>query len=135
MKVSAMSGTVTIELSDELSQRARGLAAAANRRLEEAVIDWISQAVSEPDVESLPDDELLRFCEARLETGEQEALSSLLADAREGTLDAQGRVRLDDLMARYRRGLVLKACAWKEAVARGLRTPPTDRDAELQDAT
>jgi hypothetical protein len=129
-----MSETVTIELPDELSRRARRLAAAANRRLEDAVIDWISQVISEPDVEALPDDELLRLCDVTLEAGEQEELSGRLADAREGTLDPAGRARLDDLMARYRSGLVLKARAWKEAVARGLRRPPTDPDEEAGDA-
>ena len=47
-----MSVKVTIELPDELSWRARRLAAAGHRRLEDAVIDWISQAVSEPDVDA-----------------------------------------------------------------------------------
>ena len=42
--------------------------------------------------------------------------------------------RLDDLMADYRRGLVLKARAWKEAVTRGLRTPPTDTEADADHA-
>ena len=121
-----MSEKVTIELPDELSRRARKVAAAGHRRLEDAVIDWISQAVSEPEVEALADDELLRLCDAALEADEQEELSGLLADTREGTVDAVGRARLEDLMARYRRGLVLKARAWKEAVARGLRNPPTD---------
>jgi hypothetical protein len=116
-----MSETVTIELPDELSQRARRLAAAANRRLEDAVVDWISQAVSEWDVESLPNDELLKLCDATLGADEQEELSNGLADARDGLLDAAGRARLDVLMARYRRGLVLKARAWQEAVARGLQ--------------
>ncbi len=125
-----MSERVTIELPDELSRRARRLAAAANRRLEDAVIDWINRAVSEPVIEALPDDELLEFCDATLEAGEQAELSSLLADARESTLDTAGRARLDDLMADYRRGLVLKARAWKEAVSRGLRTLPPEADAD-----
>ena len=86
-----MSETVTVELPDELSRRARRLAAAANRRLEDAVVDWISQAVSEWDVESLPDDEFLRLCDATLGAGEQDELSNRLAEAREGTLDAVGR--------------------------------------------
>jgi hypothetical protein len=129
-----MSETVTVELPDELSRRARRLAIAANRRLEDAVVDWIGQAVSEWDVASLPDDELLRLCDATLETGEQEELSNRLAEAREGTLDAAGRARLDALMDRYRRGLVLKARAWDEAVARGLRRPPTGADADTEDA-
>ena len=125
-----MSEKVTIELPDELSRRARRLAAAGNRRLEDAVIDWINRAVAEPDVEGLPDDELLRLCDATFAAGQQAELSDRLADAREGTLDTAGRARLDDLMAEYRRGLVLKARAWKEAVSRGLRTPPTEADAD-----
>jgi hypothetical protein len=39
-----------------------------------------------------------------------------------------GQARLDDLMALYRRGLVLKARAWEETVTRGLRIPPKDAD-------
>jgi predicted transcriptional regulator len=124
-----MSERVTIELPDDLSRRARKLAAAGNRRLEDALIDGIDRAVAEPAVEALPDDELLRLCDATLEAGDQAELSDRLADAREGNLDDAGRVRLDELMAEYRRGLVLKARAWKEAVSRGLRTPPTDTEA------
>jgi hypothetical protein len=129
-----MSEKVTIELPDELSRQARRLAAAGNRRLEDAVIDWINRAVSEPVIEALPDDELLRLCDATFEAGEQAELSDLLADAREGALHTAGRARLDDLMADYRRGLVLKARAWKEAVARSLRTPPTDTEADADHA-
>ncbi len=83
----AMSEKVTIELSEELSRRARKLAAAGNRRLEDAVIDWINRAVSEPDVEALPDDDVLTLCDTTFEATEQAELSRLLADAREGTLD------------------------------------------------
>src|SRR5271170_3569058 len=86
-----MSEIVTIELPDELSRQARRLAAAGNRRLEDAVIDWINRAVSDPDIEALPDDKLLRLCDATLEAGEQAELSGLLAEAREGTLDTSGR--------------------------------------------
>ncbi len=85
-----MSERVTIELPDELSRRARRLAAAGNRRLEDAVIDWIDRAVTDPDVETLPDDELLRLCDATLEAGEQAELSDRLGEAREGTLDTAG---------------------------------------------
>ena len=116
------------------SRRARRLASAGNRRLEDAVIDWINRAVSEPLVEALADDELLKLCDATLGAGEQAELSGLLADAREGTLDTAGRARLDDLMADYQRGLVLKSRAWKEAVARGLRTSPTDTEDDAENA-
>jgi plasmid stability protein len=123
-----MSDKVTIELPDELARRARAMAAAGHRRLEDAVVEWIRRAVSEPEVEALPDNEVLRLCDATLEPTDQDEFTGLLADSREGRLDAAGHARLDELMAFYRRGLVLKARAWREAVTRGLRTPPNDAD-------
>jgi hypothetical protein len=125
-----MSDRVTIELPDELARRARAMATAGHRRLEDAVVEWIGRAVAEPEVKTLPDEALLRLCDAMLEPHDQQELSGLLADAREGRLDAAGPARLDELMALYRRGLLLKARAWEEAVTRGLRTPrstPTPR--------
>jgi hypothetical protein len=116
-----MSEIVTVELSHELARQARALAVATNRRLEDAVVEWIGRAVADPPVESLPDGELLALCDATLNTAEQEDLSNLLTSLREGILAASERARLEQLMAGYRRGLVRKARALTEAVARGLR--------------
>lgn len=116
-----MSELLTVELPYELAEQARALAVASNRRLEDAVVDWIGRAVAERPVESLPNEELLGVCDAALDAAEQEELSGMLADLREGKLDAPQQARLDQIMADYRRGLVLKARALKEAVARGLR--------------
>jgi hypothetical protein len=124
-----MSQILTLELPNELAAQAQCLAAASNRRLEDAVVDWIGRAVTEPAVESLPDAELLALCAATLETAEQAELSSLLAQLREGGLAEADRSRLDQLMAAYRRGLVLKARAVKEAVTRGLHPPLDDHAA------
>jgi len=129
-----MSQTLTVELPDELAWRARKLAAAGNRRLEDAVIDWISQAVGEPEIEALPDNELLARCDSALAADLQDELSGLLSDAREDTLDAAGRARLDELMSIYRRGTVEKARAWRAAVARGLRKSLTGADADADHA-
>lgn len=115
-----MSEVLTVELPDELAQQARALAMATNRRLEDAVLDWLRQAVAEPAVESLSNEALLRLCELRFSDAEQEELSDLLARARETALDTPEQQRLDRLMAAYRQGLVLKARALKEAAARGL---------------
>jgi hypothetical protein len=104
------------------------MAAVGHRRLEDAGVEWIHRAVNEPEVNSLPDDDVLRLCDATLEPEDQEELGGLPADSRETRLDAAGQARLDELMARYRRRLVLKARAWEEAVKRGLRTPPNDAD-------
>jgi hypothetical protein len=116
-----VSEIVTLEIPDDLARRARALAAATDRRFEEAVVDWISRAVEEPAVESLPDAPLLALCEATLDAAAQEELSGLLARHREGELADPERQRMDRLMDAYRRGLVLKARALKEAVARGIK--------------
>jgi hypothetical protein len=117
-----MSETITLELPSELAQQARTLATASNRRLEDAVVDWIGRAVAEPPLEALPDVEVLALCDATLDAVPQEELSSLLAGMREGQLSDSEQARLEELMAVYRRGLVLKAKALKEAVDRGLRS-------------
>jgi len=121
-----MSEQLTLQIPEDLARRAQALAAATNRRLEDAVVDWINRAVSEPVVESLPDDQILLLCESSLEPSPQEELSQLLAMLREGGLGDADRQRLDQLMAAYRRGLVLKARALKEAVSRGLKPRLSD---------
>jgi hypothetical protein len=121
-----MSELLTLELPDDLARRARALASATNRPLEAVVLDWISQAITEPQVETLPDASILALCDATLEHEQQEQLSDLLEHAREGKLTTDERERLDRLMENYRSGLKLKARAWKEAVARGLRSPLSD---------
>src|SRR5262249_11925792 len=96
-RLARMSDKVTIELPVELSRRARAMAAAGHRRLEDAVVEWVRRAVAEPEVDALPDDEVLRLCDAALEPDDQEELSGLLGDSREGRLDATGQARLDEL--------------------------------------
>lgn len=81
---------------------------------------------AEPSVERLPDDQLLALCDATLDPVQQNDLSDLLARAREGDVAAAERARLDELMTVYRRGLVLKARALKEAVVRGLKPRLSD---------
>jgi hypothetical protein len=116
-----VSEVVTLELPTELVRQARALAAATNRRFEDAVAEWIGRAVAEPPVESLTDADLLAVCDSRLPESAQEELSDLLARNREGGLVPADRGRLDDPLAAYRRGLALKARAVKEAVTRGLK--------------
>jgi hypothetical protein len=116
-----MSEKVTVELPEELAQRARALASQARRGFEEVLVEWIDRAVAEPAVEFLPDDQVLALCDGRMDADQQEELSGLLARNREGHLAVGERDQLDALMGIYRRGLVRKAQAWKVAVARGLK--------------
>ena len=59
--------------------------------------------------------------DAQLDNSEQEELGGLLARNREGLLLPMEIQRLDELMDRYRSGLIRKAHALNVAVARGLR--------------
>ncbi|MFO0952932.1 MAG: hypothetical protein U0835_17630 [Isosphaeraceae bacterium] len=123
-----MSETVTLEIPDELARRARALAASTHRRFEDLVVDGLRQAVEQPDVSSLPDEQLHALCDATLNRLDQERLSTLLADHREGRLSPAETAELDGLMQTYRYGLVLKGKALREAVRRGIR-PPLSADA------
>jgi predicted transcriptional regulator len=115
-----MSQTITLELPDELVRSARALAHAANRTLEETVMEWIRNAVEDPPLTMLSDEALKSLCALQMDQSRQAELSQLLAQQREGPLPAADQNRLDALMAEYRRGLVLKARAIKVSVDRGL---------------
>ena len=90
-----MSEVLTLQLPDELARQARAFADATNRPLEDVVLDWISQAVADPAVETLADDSLLALCDLTLEPAQQEELSELLERAQEGELETDDRDPLD----------------------------------------
>lgn len=118
-----MSEVVTLELPDALVRSARTIAERSNRRVEDVLVEWLDRSASEVPVELLPDDQVLLLCSLELKESDQQALSDLLAQQREGTLAEAERPTLDALMGAYRRGLVRKAQALKVAVGRGLRPP------------
>ena len=66
---------------------------------------------------------MLALAEITLEDAQQEQLSDLLARNREGVLDGESQLRLDELMRVYEHGLLRKSQALREAVRRGLREP------------
>jgi hypothetical protein len=117
-KEAAMSETVTLDLPPDVARRARAVATATNRRVEDVVVEWIGRAAAETQVEVLPDAEVLELARGQMAEADQSALSDLLG--RQPELTGPERERLDGLLATYRRGLVLKARAVKEAVGRGL---------------
>jgi hypothetical protein len=122
-----MSERMVLDVPEDLAQQAR--ATAGHRRVEEVLVSWLRRGAAEPDVESLPDADLLRWCEATLDSASQDALSDLLAQQREGTLSAPDEPQLERLLGEYRRGLVRKARAWREAVKRGLKPSLADNAA------
>jgi hypothetical protein len=115
--------TVMLELTEETARSAKEVAARMHRRFEEVLAEWIDRVVAELPVESLPDDQVLTISEMQMDVAQQEELSDLLARNREGLLGDVERVRLDELVQIYRRGLVRKAQALKVAVERGLKPP------------
>ncbi|HMQ52467.1 MAG TPA: hypothetical protein PKE64_22985 [Anaerolineae bacterium] len=119
-----MAEMITLELPETLAQRARTEASRTNRRIEEVLVDWLSQLeMAEPPVDSLSDEQVLALSDAQLEPPQSDELSDLLALNREGRLEDTARRRLDELMRLYRVGLVRKAQALKVAIDRGLRAP------------
>ena len=118
-----MSEIITLELPQNVLRSAQEVASRTSRRVEDVLVEWIDKAAADVLVESLSAEGVLSLCDTQMTEADQEALSLLLAQNREGQLSEAERHQLDSLMTLYRRGLVRKAPAWKEAVARGLKKP------------
>ena len=123
-----MSERVALQLPDSLVQSARFVAAQTHRSIEEVLLAWLDRGSVDIPVELLPDDQILALRDQQLDAADQEELSDLLAEQREGMLATEGRVRLEELMSTYRQGIVRKALALKVAVERGLQPRLTGAD-------
>ena len=79
---------VTLELPDEVYQRAQRVAQATRRPLEEVVIEWIRPPVQVklPELEHLPNDELLRVARTTLPPEHTQRLQELLAAQQQRSL-------------------------------------------------
>lgn len=115
-----MSQLIQLELDEAVIGRAREVAVRTGQPLETVLQEWIGNAAENIPVELLPDEQVIALAEMTLSEPDQAALSNLLEDQREGSLDAAGQRQLDALMGQYRRGWVRKAQAIKVAVQRGL---------------
>jgi hypothetical protein len=118
-----MNEQITARVSDRVVRSAAHVAAQSQRRIEDVLADWLDQVVTELPVDELPDQEVLALAELQLSPEQQATLSELLMQNREGTLNAEGRHRLDEMMRIYEHGLLRKAQALRVAVQRGLREP------------
>ena len=123
-----MNETVTLELPEAITSKAKALAAVSQRHYEDVLTEWIEHAVTEPPAELLSDEQVMALCDMQMPSDQQKALSDLLARQREEQLNETETQELSRLMQVYRQGLVRKARAWKVAVDRGLR-PSLDREA------
>ena len=79
--------------------------------------------MSETDLTTLTDRQLLELRNLRMSDDQQLELSDLLAQNRENQLSVKDAARLEELMQIYWHGLVRTAEAMKIAVQRGLRPP------------
>ncbi len=82
---------VTLELPDEVYQRAQRVAQATRRPLEEVVLEWIRPPVQVklPELEHLPNDELLRAARATLPPEHTQRLQELLAAQQQRSLSEE----------------------------------------------
>jgi hypothetical protein len=122
-RVVSMSQQITIQVSDQVVRQAAQVAAQTERSVEEVLASWLEAAATELPVEELPDAELLALTELRFTDEQQATLSDLLAQNREGTLDAEGQGQLDELMRLYEQGLLRKSQALRIAAQRGIISP------------
>jgi hypothetical protein len=81
---------VTLELPDEIYQRAQHVAKTTRRSLEEVVCEWIRPPVqiTLPELERLSDDELLQTARATLPPEHAYRLQELLAVQQQRSLSA-----------------------------------------------
>lgn len=82
---------VTLELPDEVYQRARRVAQTTRRPLEEVVLEWIRPPVHVklPELEHLPNEELLRAARATLPPEHTQRLQELLAAQQQRSLSEE----------------------------------------------
>lgn len=118
-----MTVTLTVELRERTAQLVREIAARTGQATDAVLNDLIGRSLAEIPVDRLPDGEVLALADLMMDESDQEELADLLDDQRESALDAAGRIRLDQLMQIYRRGMVRKSEALKVAVQRRLRPP------------
>ncbi|MDZ7292495.1 MAG: hypothetical protein ONB44_23350 [candidate division KSB1 bacterium] len=114
---------ITLQVPDHIVRQAAHLALKSQQRVEEVLARWLEKTASEMPVDELPDEEVLSLTKLQLTSSQEARLSELLTRNREGTLDAEGRRELDELMRFYEHGLLRKAQALRVAVQRGLREP------------
>ena len=95
-----MSETVILELPEDLARQAREVAVRTQRRLEDILLEWLDQAISNIPVPLLSDDEVLALRDLQLDAARQRELDTLLASQREGALAESSRLRLENRLPR-----------------------------------
>jgi len=128
-----MTTQVTLNIPDDVYQRAERFARLANRDIASILADTIAQSITLlgahintlPTVAELTPQQLLALTELQLEPEQDAQLSHLLDQQQAGILTTEAHLELEALMQIYQEGLLRKATAFAEAVKRGL-IPPLD---------
>ncbi len=126
-----MSIPVTVNLSDEVYQRAKRFALIANRDLSSVIADTIANSFPLTGIDSdlispvadLTDEQVMALTQLEMEPLQDAKLSNLLDKQQACTMEIGEPEELESLMQVYREGLLRKATALAEAVKRGLMEP------------
>ena len=130
-----MNKPITLNLPENVYNRAEELAQLIGRDLTEVLIEAISLSLSSTSpldgrdrpktesIESLSDSEVVSMSELQMESEQDLRLSQLLSKQQADTLTEAERPELWMLMQVYQTLLVKKAVALREAVSRGLVEP------------
>ena len=118
-----MGQVMTLNIPEPVVTVAQEMAEHTHRRVEDVLVTLLEQATTEPPLEMLPDVQVLALADLQMAPDLQEELSDLLYENSEGTITETQRVRLDEILNFYRKGMVRKAQALVVAVQRGLRPP------------
>jgi hypothetical protein len=126
-----MTTQITLNIPDDVYQRAERFARLANRDIASVLADSIAQSIPPlgvhintlTPVTELSTEQLLALTELQLEPQQDAQLSDLLDQQQAGTISTESRLELEALMQVYQEGLLRKATALAEAVKRGLIPP------------
>ena len=124
-----MNAPVTLNLPTELYLKAQAWAEQSGRPLAEFLTETIEASLlpfgpSPISLEDWNDQELLALIDIQLTASADQQLSELLARQQADQLTATELVRLSQLMVEYQHKLLLKSAALREAVKRGIASPP-----------
>ena len=121
-----MERQITITVSDEILQRASGLASLISRPVEDVLSDTLAIALPDfaaeatPPMRNLSDNEVLSLAQARLASTDSKRLSYLLDRQQRGLLQANERTELLAQFQAYMRLWLRQSEALVEAKKRNL---------------
>ncbi|HUN09502.1 MAG TPA: hypothetical protein PLQ56_23055 [Aggregatilineales bacterium] len=118
---------LTIQIPEAIEQEARQIAKRTQRPIEVIITQLLELGITEAPVSSLSDSRVLELCDQMMPADQQAEMSRLLDRNQNGEITSAELFQLDELLNTYQKGTLRKAEAWKVAVARGLRSPVSEK--------